>query len=115
MINVIKESGIVSPVIRFKMLNGKCDRLSDSAGSVIDITGYMLLERDKGGDIVTVLDILTDDGRVMGTNSATVRETFEAMCDSFGEPTEETPLRSVVITSKESAKGRTFLDFDFAE
>lgn len=112
---ILSESGIKDPKIRFKMLNGKCDRLADCVGNVFDIIGYMLVESDRDGDIVTILDLYTADGRAIGTNSATVRRTFEAMVESFGEPTEETPLTGIVVISKPSAKGRSFLDIDFAE
>lgn len=112
---IISESGIVDSKIRFKMLNGKCDRLADCVGNVFDIVGYMIVENERDGETVTILDILTSDGRAIGTNSATVRRTFEAMLESFGNPTEETPFTGIVVTSKPSAKGRSFLDIDFAE
>ena len=112
---IISESGITDAKIRFKMLNGKCDRLADCVGNVFDIIGYMLVESERDGETATILDIYTADGRAIGTNSATVRRTFEAMVEAFGAPTEESPLTGIVVTSKPSAKGRAFLDIDFTE
>ena len=115
MAKIIAESGIINPQVRFKMLNGKGDKLSNHVGSVMDIIGYMILEKiDSEGEEQLILNVYTNDGRVIGTNSRTVCETFEAMVSSFGEPTEETPIKSVIVKSTPSAKGRNFLDFDFA-
>ena len=115
MINIIAESGIIDSHIRFKMLNGKCENLKEQEGTVFDIIGYMETEQGYEDDIRKILSIYTNDGRVFGTNSATVIRTFEAMVESFGEPTEENPIKGVGVYAKTSAKGRTFLDLDFAE
>lgn len=116
MINILSQSGITDSKLAFKILNGKCERLREAVGTVFDITGYVLSEQENAdGEIVKILSITTDTGRVYGTNSPTVVRTFESMILTFPAPTPETPLTGITVRSCESKKGRTYIDLDFAE
>lgn len=115
-VNIISKSGIEDSKTMFKILNGKCERLRDAVGTVFDITGYIAsIQYNEDGDEVRILSICTDTGRIYGTNSPTVIRTFDAMLESFPAPTPENPLTGVTVISRESAKGRNYIDIDFAE
>lgn len=114
--NVLSLSGNIDSKTLFRMMNGKCDKLRECAGDTVDIVGHAVINQpNSDGDMKTILYLLFSDGRICATNSATVHRTFTAMVVAFGDPTEETPLKDVVIVESKSKNGRTFLDLDFAE
>lgn len=111
---IVKSEGI-TPETMFRMMNGKTDGLKTAVGDTFDIIECAEIEQtDINGEPVTVVFIVTDDGRVMGSNSATVRRTFEALVESFGLPSPFAPYKNMTVIQKNSKKGRTYLDLDFA-
>jgi hypothetical protein len=111
---IIKSEGI-TPETMFRMMNGKTDGLKSAVGDKFDVVECAEIEQtDMNGEPVTVVFIVTDDGRVFGSNSATVRRTFEALVESFGLPTPFLPYKNMTVVEKASKKGRNYLDLDFA-
>ena len=96
--NIISQSGTIDSKTLFRMMNGKCDKLRECAGDTVDIVGHAVIDQpNSDGDLKTILYLIFNDGRICATNSATVYRTFLAMVIAFGEPTEENPLKDVVI------------------
>lgn len=111
---IIQSEGI-TPEMKFRMMNGKTDGLKSAVGDTFDIVECAEVEQlDINEEPVTVVFIVTDDGRMLGSNSPTVRRTFEALIESFGIPSPETPYKNITVLEKKSKKGRTYLDIDFA-
>ena len=108
---IISKSGEFTPVEMFKMLNGKSPKMSRNVGVVFDCVGYLETAPDNE-DEQSVLYVAADNGEIYATTSDTVRKTFRAMLDSFGEPTKDTPIKNVTILEGESRNGRKFIDLD---
>ena len=115
MANTIIQSDGITPEMKFRMMNGKTDGLKSAVGETFDIIECAEIEQDDiNGEPITVVFFVTDDGRTLGSNSATVRRTFEALIESFGLPSPSSPYRNMTVIQKSSKKGRTYLDIDFA-
>lgn len=110
---VISKSGTFDKVDEFRMMNGKCDKMKDNVGCVIDCVGYMLAKTDDGER--EILYVIADNGLILASNSDTVKRTFKLMCDTFGNPTQENPIRGITVTSATSSHGREFLDLDMVK
>lgn len=106
---IISKSGNFDEIDMFRMMNGKCDKLKDHIGAIMDCIGYVLVQTD---DEKEILYIAADNGLVVATNSPTVKRTFSAMLLSFGAPSAEKPIKGIKVTSSMSAHGREFLDLD---
>lgn len=117
MANIIIKTKGVDPKDMFRMMNGKTDGLKTAVGEVFDVIDCAEIEQENPeGQPVKVVFLVLEDGRVLGSNSATVRKTFESMIACFGEPSEQNPWTGVTIISKKSqAKGREYLDLDFVK
>jgi len=112
---IVKSEGI-TPETMFHMMNGKTDGLKTAVGDTFDIVECAEIEQtDINGEPVTVVFVVTDDGRVLGSNSATVRRTFEALVESFGLPSPFAPYKNMTVIQKKSKNDRTYLDLDFAD
>ena len=109
---VISKSGEFDRVDEFRMKNGKCDKAKDNVGCVFDCIGYALMKTDDDKEI---LYMLADNGLILASNSGTVKKTFNLMCDSFGVPTSENPIRGITVTSGVSSHGREYLDLDIVK
>lgn len=107
---ILNKSGNFDAKEIFKVLNGSCETLKQNAGSKFDVCGYMLVEKENAdGEPTRVLFIKATTGVIFSGSSATARGDFEAMVAAFGEPTDENPIRDVVIVEKPTNKGRTCL------
>ena len=86
-------------------------KLSDNDGRQFDIVEYILYSDadPKTGEERELLALVTNDGDILSTNSATVIRTFRDMLEQF-----ELPIKDVVIESGTSKNGRTFYDIRFA-
>ena len=104
MANIIKTDGEISPITKFRMLNGKCERFKDNVGRVFNAIAYMVIE----DEVNYILFIETDDGDILATNSKTILRTFSAMTDCF-----PLPIKSIEIISGRSKNGREYYDLDF--
>ena len=86
-------------------------KLSDNDGRQFDVVEYILYSDadPKTGEERELLALVTNDGDILSTNSATVIRTFRDMLESF-----TIPLTDIVIESGTSKNGRTFYDIRFA-
>lgn len=86
-------------------------KLSDNDGRQFDVVEYILYSDadPKTGEERELLALVTNDGDILSTNSATVIRTFRDMLESF-----TMPLTDIVIESGTSKNGRTFYDIRFA-
>lgn len=108
---IIEKSAGLSDRQVFNIAHGNAvEKMSDHDGRVIDIVEYVLYtDTDtKTGTEKELLAVATNDGDIIGTNSATVITTFRAMVEQFGMP-----LLSVEIKGGISKNGRKFFDLSF--
>ena len=113
---ITRESGNFTPEEKFRMLNGKCDTLKMHVGIVDDVTGYAYEPGSEQEDTPSILYIAFKIEGIIATTSPTVIRTFFAMCEAFGDPTEEKPLKRVAVLEKDNTRGtRKFLDIDFVK
>lgn len=85
--------------------------VKDCDGRTFDVVEYILYaDTDrKTGDARELLAIVTNDGDILCTNSATVISTFRDIREQFALPVE-----NVQIMSGVSKNGRTFYDLVLA-
>ena len=117
MANVIMKTPGISEKELFRMMQGKNEGLKKVVGDIFDVVECAEIEKpDKDGELIRVIFLVLEDGRTVGSNSTTVRNTFESMVEVFGLPSPEKPWTGVTVVSTENKSGsRTYLDLDFAE
>ena len=92
-------------------MSPKTQKMSSAKGSLIEIEAFCrYLDADKDGEAREVLSILTPDGEIFATNSATFMDDFDRMCDLFG-PASVTAIEVISGTSK---AGREFITCAYA-
>ena len=114
---ILRKSGEFTDVQMFKMLNRKSPKMSKYVGTVFNCTGFLDVEKDENDaeDFQSSLFLKSETGEIYATTSNSVRNTFDAMLISFGEPTDEKPIKNIVILDVESKNGRHYLGLDIAE
>lgn len=114
---IVRKSGDFSPVQMFKMLNRKCMKMSKNVGIKFDCTGYVDVDKDENDstDTKPTLFVKSSTGEIYSSTSNSVRNTFDAMIISFGEPTEEKPIKNIMIIETESKNGRNYLGLDILQ
>lgn len=117
MANVIMKTAGITEKDLFRMMQGKNEGLKTLVGDIFDVVDCAEIEKpDKDGELFRVVFLVLEDGRTVGSNSATVRNTFESMIEAFGLPSREKPWTGVTVVSTDNKSGnRTYLDLDFAE
>ena len=88
--------------------NPETQKMRDHAGEVIEVADWLIYaDANNDGKEVTLLSILTPEGEIFGTNSATFIREFSAivdLCHQCG-----TEPASIKISQGESKSGRTFI------
>ena len=108
--NIVKEFGINGDKrVRYNLIEAKGGRLSDMVGQRIGVKAYVLIEEPdrETGEMRKTLNVLTEDGEVVGTNSRSFIEGFEKflVCMESDECTE------FEVCNARSRAGRTYLTF----
>ena len=117
MVNVIMKTPGITEKELFRMMQGKNDGLKKIVGDVFDVVECAEIEKpNKDGELIRVVFLVLEDGRTVGSNSSTVRNTFESMVEVFGLPSREKPWTGVTVVSTDNtSRTRTYLDLDFVE
>ena len=109
---VIMQSGGLDERAVFNITHGKnLSKVSDNLGRVFDVSEYIVYadtDRQTGTER-QVLAMVTEDGDILSSNSATVIRTFLDMVDVL-----KMPINGVEITSGQSKSGRTYYDLKLA-
>ena len=110
--NILAKSENLSDREVFRMTE-EAGKFNDNKGRTFDMDAYVLYEDvdKKTGEMKTILTIRTDDGDVIGTNSATVIGTFKRMVDALGFPIANVQI--IADTNRKS--GREFLNLHLAD
>ena len=91
-------------------MSPKAQKVSDAEGSVLEVKAFCVYEDvTEDGEVRTILSILTPDGEIFGTNSATFQKDFAAMCDLF-----QNEVSSIEVISGTSKAGRKFYTCAYA-
>lgn len=92
-------------------MSPKTQKMSSAKGSVLEIAAFCrYLDADKDGEAREVMSILTPDGEIFATNSATFMDDFERMCDLFGPG----GVGAIEVISGTSKAGREFITCAYA-
>lgn len=93
-------------------MDSKGGKMSDAAGQILDIAAWALYEDadTKTGEMREVLSILTVQGDVVSTISATFKKDFLKMVDVFGEE-----LKKIEVITGVSKNNRTYVTCAYAE
>ena len=92
-------------------MSPKIRKMSNATGSVLDVSAWCLYEdADNDGELHSVLSILTPEGEIFATNSATFQRDFAAMCELFGDG----GVDRLEIISGQSKAGREFVTCAYA-
>ena len=109
--NIIMQSDGLTKKQIFNITNGASNKLSTYDGVVMTIVEYILYEdKNQQGQDQKLLAIVTEEGDIMTTNSATVIRSFESMIEQGFE----LPITDVQIVSRTTKNGRTNYDIKFA-
>ena len=93
-------------------MSPKTQKMSDAKGSRLEIAAVCIYEDadKKTGELRKVLALLTPDGEIFATNSATFQDDFSTMCEMFGD----TGVTAVEVISGTSKAGREFITCAYA-
>lgn len=80
--------------------------LDSMKGNVIDVTGYVIYEKEEEGGAVAVCTFKLSDGTFVGGKSATVLRSLESYVETFGD--DAFPV-SFEISGDKAKSGRDFL------
>lgn len=88
--------------------NPETQKMRDHAGEIIEVADWLIYQDvNNDGKETTILSIVTPEGEIFGTNSATFMREFAAivdMCHQCG-----TEINAVKISEGTSKSGRTFI------
>lgn len=107
---ILKEFGINGDKrIRYNLVEAKGGKLSDMVGQRIQVKAYVLIEDidRETGEARKGLNVLTEDGEVVGTNS----QSFIAGFERFLECMESDECTEFEVCNARSRAGRTYLTF----
>ena len=107
---IVREFGVNGDKrVRYNLIEAKGGRLSDMVGQRIPVKAYVLIEDEdkETGERRKSLNVLTEDGEIVGTNSRSFIEGFERFltCMESDECTE------FEVCHAKSRAGRTYLTF----
>lgn len=104
---ISKSSGLVDRQV-FKILQGNnLGRLRDNVGRKLDIVEYVRYTDTKAdGTMQNLLAIVTGEGDIIATNSATAIRSFDAMLEAGFTM----PIADVEVYSATSKSGRPYCD-----
>jgi len=93
-------------------MSPKIQKMSEQRGSVIEIAAVCVYEDvdKKTGELHEVMSIMTPDGEIFATNSATFMGDFAAMCDMFGD----TGVTAIEVITGTSKAGREYITCAYA-
>lgn len=109
---IIKASKDLTNVDVYKMTKGTgTTKVSDCAGLVFKAAAYVIFEdvNRQTGQVMTIASIMTDEGKILVSNSPTFVEAFTDIVNIFGEEMPE-----LKIVEGKSKAGRTFYNCDVA-
>lgn len=109
-------------VLQYKLTRSpETQKMSSLAGQRIDVAHFCIYEDekvDRNGEVTTptIITLMTTQGEIFGSNSATVLEEFLALVDIFGEDLDkEGGYIPVKIIEGKSKAGRTFYTCTYAD
>ena len=93
-------------------MSPKMRNMKELKGSVLEVSAWCKYEDidAKTGELRPILSIMSPEGEVFGTNSATFIDDFEKMADMFGAD----GVDAVEIISGTSRAGREFITCAYA-
>lgn len=93
-------------------MSPKMRNMKELKGSVLEVAAWCKYEDvdAKTGELRPILSIMSPEGEVFGTNSATFIDDFEKMADMFGAD----GVDAVEIISGTSKAGREFITCAYA-
>lgn len=72
----------MTPEIKYDLMRSpKTQRMADVKGQTLEVAAYMIREEDQDGKVVRICSVLTTDGDIFATNSATFNREFEAILE----------------------------------
>ena len=109
-------------VLTYKLTRSpETQKMSELSDQRIDVVHYCIYEDekpDRNGEIKksTILTVMTRQGEIFGTNSATMREEFMKVIDIFGEDLEaEDGYIPVRVFKAMSKNNREFVTCTYAD
>ena len=89
-------------------------KLSDQAGQVLGLTAYILHdEADQQGEIIEVLNIRDEDGKVYATNSPVFIREFKTVCEIVGDDMSQ--VNHIEVISAKSKGGRNYITMKWVD
>ena len=108
--NILKTSKELSAREVYNLtMNPETRKMKDFVGSEIEIAAWAIYEDvdKKTGEVHNILSILTPDGEVIGTNSATFMDELERMTELFSQYGEE--VHAVEVIGGKSKNDRDYI------
>lgn len=110
--NITKESRALSVKEKYTMtMSPKIQRMKDVIGQQIEVAAWATYEDadSKTGELKTILSIMTPEGKVVATNSATFMRDFDEILDIICDAEEEIEVPTIEVITGTSKAGREFI------
>lgn len=89
-------------------------KLSEQVGQVLQLTAYILHEEaDQNGEIVEVLNIRDEDGKVYATNSKVFIREFKTVCEIVNDDMSQ--INHIEIIGAKTKGGRQYLTMKWVD
>lgn len=91
----------------YKMMRSpEIKKMMDADGSILELTAWVLYSDtdENTGDMKEVLSVMTADGELFGTISATFIKDFKEIAEYFGAD-----IGNIKVISGKSKNGRTYI------
>ena len=110
-INILKTSNLTEDDEYMLIYANNAKQLQTLEGEIVDITAYVIYEEMKDGanKAATIISILTEDGNVYGSNSATFIKSFENMVDFWTQKGKPEKATHFLVQKGTSKTGREFI------
>ena len=105
----------MSPKLKYDMIKAPdIGKMSDLVGQTIGLTAYVLHEEtDQDGEVMQILNIRDEDGKVFATNSQIFIREFLQVCEIVDDDMSQ--INHIQIISGKTKNGRPYLNMKWVD